>query len=216
MIQTLEWTESGVRFIDQTKLPTRKPTSMHDPRAGRGCIRNMVVRGAPALAWRRRWELPSGAELEGRDGQRNETGTRSNLRHHRQNSPDRGKSLLGYPPNAGQIESLRRRPLTEIKQALIEEASACTPKTLPPTRRWPPRRGAHAASGGVLTHCNAGALPLALRHGSRCYPSGRRARQEDSRLCHETRPSCKVHGLRRGTDEGRNPTTVISDNMPAP
>ncbi len=24
MIQTLEWTESGVRFIDQTKLPTEE------------------------------------------------------------------------------------------------------------------------------------------------------------------------------------------------
>ena len=50
MIQTLEWTDSGVRFIDQTKLPTeetyvtcRTYTQVAD------VIRNMVVRGAPAI-----------------------------------------------------------------------------------------------------------------------------------------------------------------------
>ena len=50
MIQTLEWTESGVRFIDQTKLPTEETyltcktyTQVAD------VIRNMVVRGAPAI-----------------------------------------------------------------------------------------------------------------------------------------------------------------------
>src|SRR5579863_1818234 len=50
MIQTLEWTESGVRFIDQTKLPTEEtyvncPTSLEVA----DVIRNMVVRGAPAI-----------------------------------------------------------------------------------------------------------------------------------------------------------------------
>ena len=50
MIQTLEWTDSGVRFIDQTKLPTEETyvtcktyTQVAD------VIRNMVVRGAPAI-----------------------------------------------------------------------------------------------------------------------------------------------------------------------
>ena len=50
MIQTLEWTDSGVRFIDQTKLPTEETyvtcktyTKVAD------AIRTMVVRGAPAI-----------------------------------------------------------------------------------------------------------------------------------------------------------------------
>src|SRR5581483_5911169 len=50
MIQTLEWTDSGVRFIDQTKLPTEETyvtCKTYDQVAD--VIRNMVVRGAPAI-----------------------------------------------------------------------------------------------------------------------------------------------------------------------
>ena len=50
MIQTLEWTSSGVRFIDQTKLPTEETyvtCTTHQQVAD--VIRNMVVRGAPAI-----------------------------------------------------------------------------------------------------------------------------------------------------------------------
>src|SRR5215831_19381687 len=50
MINTLEWTESGVRFIDQTKLPTEETyvnCKTHEQVAD--VIRNMVVRGAPAI-----------------------------------------------------------------------------------------------------------------------------------------------------------------------
>src|ERR1022692_1949140 len=50
MIQTLEWTDSGVRFIDQTKLPTEETYVLcktHQQVAD--VIRNMVVRGAPAI-----------------------------------------------------------------------------------------------------------------------------------------------------------------------
>src|SRR5215470_2699719 len=50
MIQTLEWTDRGVRFLDQTKLPTEEVyvnCTTHQEVAD--VIRNMVVRGAPAL-----------------------------------------------------------------------------------------------------------------------------------------------------------------------
>ena len=50
MIQTLEWTDHGVRFLDQTKLPTEETyvvCKTHEQVAD--VIRNMVVRGAPAI-----------------------------------------------------------------------------------------------------------------------------------------------------------------------
>src|SRR6201993_1501700 len=50
MIQTLEWTDKGVRFLDQTKLPTEETyvtCTTHEQVAD--VIRNMVVRGAPAI-----------------------------------------------------------------------------------------------------------------------------------------------------------------------
>src|SRR2546429_1410342 len=50
MIKTLEWTDSGVRFIDQTKLPMEESyvtCKTHEQVAD--VIRTMVVRGAPAI-----------------------------------------------------------------------------------------------------------------------------------------------------------------------
>src|SRR6059058_6540082 len=50
MIKTLQWTDSGVRFIDQTKLPTEETyvtCKTHEQVAD--VIRKMVVRGAPAI-----------------------------------------------------------------------------------------------------------------------------------------------------------------------
>src|ERR1700722_14656997 len=50
MIQTLEWTNQGVRFIDQTKLPTEEvyvTCTTHEQVADG--ISKMVVRGAPAI-----------------------------------------------------------------------------------------------------------------------------------------------------------------------
>ena len=58
------------------------------------------------------------------------------------------------------FENLRVRPMPQIKQALDRRsASACTPKTSPPTRPWDATaQRSCPSSGGVLTHCNAGAL----------------------------------------------------------
>src|SRR5215468_1478157 len=50
MIQTLEWTDSGVRFLDQTKLPTEETyVTCTSYQQVADVIRNMVVRGAPAI-----------------------------------------------------------------------------------------------------------------------------------------------------------------------
>jgi len=50
MIQTLEWTEHGVRFIDQTKLPTEETyVTCKTYEQVADAIRTMVVRGAPAI-----------------------------------------------------------------------------------------------------------------------------------------------------------------------
>ena len=50
MIQTLEWTEAGVRFIDQTKLPAEESYVVcKTAEQVADAIRKMVVRGAPAI-----------------------------------------------------------------------------------------------------------------------------------------------------------------------
>src|SRR5579872_4242892 len=50
MVKTLEWTQSGVRFIDQTRLPTEEVyVTCRDYREVAAAIRDMIVRGAPAI-----------------------------------------------------------------------------------------------------------------------------------------------------------------------
>src|SRR5947209_5883558 len=50
MVKTLEWTDAGVRFIDQTRLPTEETyLTCRDYREVASAIRDMIVRGAPAI-----------------------------------------------------------------------------------------------------------------------------------------------------------------------
>src|SRR5438309_11106559 len=50
MIQTLEWTEAGVRFIDQRKLPMEEVyVTSRTYEEVADAISTMVVRGAPAI-----------------------------------------------------------------------------------------------------------------------------------------------------------------------
>ena len=50
MIKTLEWTDAGVRFIDQTRLPMEEIyVTCRDYREVATAIRDMIVRGAPAI-----------------------------------------------------------------------------------------------------------------------------------------------------------------------
>src|SRR5712671_220919 len=50
MIRTLEWTSHGVRFIDQTRLPMEEVfVTCQTYQEVATAIRDMVVRGAPAI-----------------------------------------------------------------------------------------------------------------------------------------------------------------------
>src|SRR5205807_9513548 len=50
MIKSLEWTDEGVRFIDQTKLPLEETyVTCRNYQEVAVAIRDMIVRGAPAI-----------------------------------------------------------------------------------------------------------------------------------------------------------------------
>src|SRR5256885_15347792 len=50
MFKTIEWTEDGVRMIDQLRLPLDEVyRTCHDYREVAEAIRSMVIRGAPAI-----------------------------------------------------------------------------------------------------------------------------------------------------------------------
>lgn len=218
MIQTLEWTEQGVRFLDQTKLPTEETyvtCKTHEQVAE--VIRNMVVRGAPAIGVAAAMGIALGV---------NNSRTESSADLKRE--LDQICDVIGKTrPTAVNLfwairrmqekfERVRVRPIAHIKQALIEEAQRMHAEDIAANQAMG-RHGATLmpASGGVLTHCNAGALATA---GYGTALGVIRAAVEEGKKIHvyadETRPF--LQGSRLTAWELMKdgiPTTVISDNM---
>ena len=218
MIQTLEWTDSGVRFIDQTKLPTEETYILcktHQQVAD--VIRNMVVRGAPAIGVAAAMGIALGVK-------NSKASTVGELKAEFEEISD----VLGKTrPTAvnlfwaiarmrDRFESLRIRPVPQIKQALVEEARRMHAEDIRANQAIG-RHGAGLmpASGGVLTHCNAGALATC---GYGTALGVIRAAIEQGKKIHvyadETRPF--LQGSRLTAWELMKdgiPTTVISDNM---
>jgi methylthioribose-1-phosphate isomerase len=218
MIQTLEWTARGVVFIDQTKLPTEEvyvTCTTHQQVAD--VIRNMVVRGAPAIGVAAAMGIALGvqnskaenvAELASEFGQICET--------IRQTRPTAVNLFWAIRRMTEKFESLRSYPIAEIQQALIEEAQRMHAEDIAANQAMG-RYGATLmpSSGGVLTHCNAGALATA---GYGTALGVIRAAIEAGKKIHvyadETRPF--LQGSRLTAWELMKdgiPTTVISDNM---
>ncbi len=218
MIQTLEWTDSGVRFIDQTKLPTEETyvtcktyTQVAD------VIRNMVVRGAPAIGVAAAMGIALGVK-----NSKAENG--GDLKHEfdqicdviGKTRPTAVNLFWAIKRMRDKFEMLRVRPLAQIKQALVEEAQRMHAEDIAANQAMG-RHGATLmpASGGVLTHCNAGALATC---GYGTALGVIRAAVEQGKKIHvyadETRPF--LQGSRLTAWELMKdgiPTTVISDNM---
>src|SRR5438270_1626708 len=218
MIQTLEWTDQGVRFIDQTKLPTEEiyvTCNTHEQVAD--VIRTMVVRGAPAIGV----AAAMGIALAVKNSRAETAG---DLKR----DLDQACDLIGKTrPTAVNLfwairrmqekfERIRIRPVSQIKQTLIEEAQRMHAEDIAANQAM----GRHGATlmpsaGGVLTHCNAGALATA---GYGTALGVIRAAVEQGKKIHvfadETRPF--LQGSRLTAWELMKdgiPTTVISDNM---
>ena len=218
MIQTVEWTEQGVRFIDQTKLPTEEvyvTCSTYQQVAD--VIRNMVVRGAPAIGVSAAMGIALGVK-----------NSKAEIVGDLKKEFDQICKVIGETrPTAVNLfwaidrmqekfETLRIRPLAQIKQALVEEAQRMHAEDIAANQAMG-RHGATLmpASGGVLTHCNAGALATA---GYGTALGVIRAAVEQGKKIHvyadETRPF--LQGSRLTAWElvkDGIPTTVISDNM---
>jgi methylthioribose-1-phosphate isomerase len=218
MIQTLEWTERGVRFIDQTKLPTEEIyVTCRTYQEVADVIRNMVVRGAPAIGVAAAMCIALGAK----NSQADSVGEFKR-------ELDQICDVIGKTrPTAVNLfwairrmqqkfDALRVRPVEQIKLGLIEEAKRMHAEDIAINQAMG-RHGAALmpASGGVLTHCNAGALATC---GYGTALGVIRAAIEQGKRIHvyadETRPF--LQGSRLTAWElvkDGIPTTVISDNM---
>ena len=218
MIHTLEWTDHGVRFLDQTKLPTEETYVLSStPEQVADAIRTMIVRGAPAIGVAAAMGIALAAKnstAESPDELKDEIDHAGELIA--KTRPTAVNLFWAIQRMKEKFERLRTQPVAHIKQALIEEAQRMHAEDIAANQAM----GRHGAtlmpsSGGVLTHCNAGALATA---GYGTALGVIRAAVEQGKKIHvyadETRPF--LQGARLTAWELMKdgiPTTVISDNM---
>ncbi len=223
MIPTLEWTPEGIRFLDQTKLPLEETyvlaTSYQQVAE---VITRMVVRGAPAIGVSAAMGLALGIKTSRAttvtaltaDFQtmcRTLASTRPtavNLFWAIERMKSRFTELAAQ--TGATPDSISKELITEAQRMYDEDIAACR------------RMGAFGAGmlprqGGVLTHCNAGALATC---GYGTALGVIRTAVEQGHEIHvyadETRPF--LQGARLTAWELMHdgiPTTVLCDNMAA-
>ena len=221
MIPTLTYTAEGVRFIDQTKLPLEESyvlATTYEQVAE--VIVTMVVRGAPAIGVSAAYGIALGAAQTTAATAAEFTpefekicarlaGTRPtavNLFW----AIDRMKKLFAAIPETTPIAEVQKKILADADAMYDEDIAACK------------AMGAFGGAllpeeGGVLTHCNAGALATC---GYGTALGVIRSAVEQGKHIHvyadETRPF--LQGARLTAWElmaDGIPTTVICDNMAA-
>jgi methylthioribose-1-phosphate isomerase len=218
MIQTLEWTDSGVRFIDQRKLPGEEvyvTCSTHEAVAD--VIRDMVVRGAPAIGVAAAMGIALGIKNSpASKAQELELEFEKICDVMAQTRPTAVNLSWAIQRMKEKFQALRSKSIPQIKQALIEESKRMHAEDIAANQALG-RQGAMLmpSSGGVLTHCNAGALATC---GYGTALGVIRAAVEQGKNIHvyadETRPF--LQGSRLTAWELMKdgiPTTVIADNM---
>jgi len=166
MIKTIEWTDEGVRMIDQRKLPTIEEYPVFRTyEEVAEAIRVMVVRGAPAIGVAAAMGVALGIR-------RSKAETSEQLRADFETITS---TLAATRPTAVNLFwAIERMKLTftraiksnssrsTIERLLIDEAKAIYEEDIDNNRRMG-RFGADLLpqSGTILTHCNAGALATA-------------------------------------------------------
>ncbi len=230
MFKTIEWTDAGVRMIDQRRLPREEVyVTCRTYQEVADAIREMVIRGAPAIGV----AAAMGVALGVRDASAN------NLAALRDQFEQIAATIAKTRPTAVNLfwaiermrrafnqstENLSRSESTEpesvviarVRARLIEEAQHMLVEDIAINQAMG-RHGAALLQDGstVLTHCNAGALAT----GGYGTALGviRAAVEQGKQLqvfADETRPF--LQGARLTAWElakDRIPVTLITDNM---
>ena len=221
MIKTVEWTDEGIRMLDQRLLPgEEKYLMLRSYEEVAEAIKKMVVRGAPAIGVSAAMGLALGASQS--------VGTSvADLEDDfdymcRVMSETRPTAVNLFWAIERMREALKREKTATqdpqiIKDRLIEEARRIFAEDIEANRALG-RFGAELLADGdtVLTHCNAGALATAGDYGTALgvIRGAIDAGKKIAVIADETRPF--LQGLRLTAWElakDNIPVTVITDNM---
>lgn len=216
MIRTIEWTDDVVVMLDQRKLPTEEIyVTLRAPEEVAEAIRNLVIRGAPAIGVAAAMGIALGMRRISESSSLDEEFERV------------CELLAATRPTARNLfwavermrkvyQAHRTSSLSELQQVLVTEARKIKEEDIAVNRRI----GQHGQSllespATLLTHCNAGALATA---GYGTALGVVRAAREAGKIVRvfadETRPflqGARLTAWELTRDE--IPCTVITDNM---
>ncbi len=217
MFKTIEWTEAGIRMLDQRLLPGEETyLTLHTPEEVAAAIRDMVIRGAPAIGV----AAAMGIALGFKPGEDDRSADVN------QKFAALADLFAATRPTAVNlfwaIERMRRHftaskgDRSSLPGAMREEALAILREDIEANRSLG-RHGAGLlpANARVLTHCNAGALATA-GYGTALgvLRAAVEAGKKVAVFADETRPF--LQGARLTAWElhrDRIPVTVLSDGM---
>lgn len=221
MIKTVEWTNEGVRMIDQRLLPTEeKYLMLRSYEEVADAIKTMVVRGAPAIGVSAAMGLALGAKQS--------VGTA--VADLEDDFDYMCKVMSETRPTAVNLfwaiermrDALRRAKaqtddVEAVKNLLVKEAQDIFDEDLIANRAMGRFGGELIPDNStVLTHCNAGALATAGDYGTALgvIRGARDAGKRVAVIADETRPflqGARLTAWELNKDE--IPVTLITDNM---
>lgn len=221
MIKTVEWTNEGVRMLDQRLLPTEeKYLMLRSYEEIADAIKKMVVRGAPAIGVSAAMGLALGASQSvGTSVADLEYDFRYMCKVMEATRPTAVNLFWAVERMRGALlrAKAETKNVEEIKQRLINEALSIFNEDISSNRALGKFGGELIADGAtVLTHCNAGALATAGDYGTAlgvirgAIDAGKRV----AVIADETRPFLQGARLTAWELAQDNiPVTVITDNM---
>jgi len=221
MIKTVEWTNEGVRMLDQRLLPTEeKYLMLRSYEEIADAIKKMVVRGAPAIGISAAMGLALGASQSvGTSVADLEYDFKFICKVMEATRPTAVNLFWAIERMRGALQKAKTEThdVEEIKQRLISEAQAIFNEDIASNRALGKFGGELIADGAtVLTHCNAGALATAGDYGTAlgvvrgAIDAGKRV----AVIADETRPFLQGSRLTAWELAKDNiPVTVITDNM---
>src|SRR2546422_5944177 len=221
MIKTVEWTNEGVRMLDQRLLPTEERyLTLRSYEEVADAIKKMVVRGAPAIGISAAMGLALGASQSvGTSVADLEFDFKHMCKVMGATRPTAVNLFWAIERMRGALAKAKSetRNVEEVKKKLVDEALAIFQEDVDSNRALGKFGGELIADGAtVLTHCNAGALATAGDYGTAlgvirgAIDAGKRV----AVIADETRPFLQGSRLTAWELSKDNiPVTIITDNM---
>jgi methylthioribose-1-phosphate isomerase len=240
MLQTIAWTGSAARLLDQTKLPTETVyVDVTDEKQMHDAIRRLVVRGAPAIGVAAAFGVYLGVkDFRAADGALLKFMARLNdvcdylatsrptainlfwaIDKMRRAARDAGRDAGGFD-EAVTVDLIKARLLSACQEMLEDDTRVCRAIGEHGLKLLEDLAAAGKARHGelnLLTHCNAGGLAT-VQYGTALAPVyvGAERGMKFHVFADETRPL--LQGSRITAYELKQngiPVTVICDNMAA-